>query len=222
MYIYVVECIEYAGRKSTRRSSKTMTNETALQKKFRWTIKHKDTMKGIVFTEFLEMVEGKFGYEVVDEIITATNLSTDGVYTSVGTYPHSEIVGLLMNLSDKVKVDPALLLKEFGKYLFDTFLRNYPQFFTSVDNVFDFLHSIDAHIHVEVLKLYPDATLPKFETKEDGDGNMTMVYSSERKMSALAEGLMEKSIAYYGESYTIAVENITEDGKQVKFTISKA
>ena len=179
-------------------------------------------MKGIVFTEFLEMVEGKFGYEVVDEIITTSNLSTDGVYTSVGTYPHSEIVGLLMNLSDKVKIDPALLLKEFGKYLFDTFLKSYPQFFTSVDNVFDFLHSIDAHIHVEVLKLYPDATLPKFETKEDGHGNMTMVYSSERKMSALAEGLMEKSIAYYGENYAISVENITEDGKQVKFTISKA
>jgi len=78
-------------------------------------------MKGIVFTEFLDMVEKKFGYEVVDQIIGDSNLNSKGVYTSVGTYPHSEVVQLLMNLSDKVKIDPRILRKEFGKYLFDTF-----------------------------------------------------------------------------------------------------
>ncbi len=31
-------------------------------------------MKGIVFTEFLELVEHKFGLEVVDEIIEKSNL----------------------------------------------------------------------------------------------------------------------------------------------------
>ena len=40
-------------------------------------------MKGIVFTEFLEMVEEKFGYEMVDEIIaegeiTAVMIHADG------------------------------------------------------------------------------------------------------------------------------------------------
>jgi len=137
-------------------------------------------MKGIVFTEFLEMVEAKFGYEVVDHIIEESKLESNGIYTSIGTYPHSEIVQLLMNLSDKVDLDPGLLLREFGKYLFDTFLASYPQFFTAVDNAFDFLHSIDKHIHVEVLKLYPDATLPKFISEEKDDGTMIMTYKSER------------------------------------------
>jgi len=178
-------------------------------------------MKGIVFTEFLDMVEAKFGYDVVDQIIIESKLSTDGIYTSVGTYPHSEIVTLLMNLSKKVEIDPGLLLKEFGKYLFDTFLANYPQFFTSVDNAFDFLHSIDNHIHVEVLKLYPDATLPKFNSEEDDHGNMIMTYKSERKMAALADGLIEKSIAYYKQEYTVDMDYIKEDGSEVKFTIRK-
>jgi len=179
-------------------------------------------MKGIVFTEFLDMVEDKFGYEIVDQIITESELSSNGIYTSVGTYPHSEIVSLLMNLSNKVKVDPGVLLKEFGKYLFDAFLSSYPQFFNSVDNVFDFLHSIDNHIHVEVLKLYPDATLPKFQSEEDEEGNMIMTYKSERKMAALADGLIEKSIAHYGKEYTVEVENIKEDGSEVKFTLRTA
>ena len=178
-------------------------------------------MKGIVFTEFLDMVEKKFGYDIVDQIIEDSNLQSNGIYTAVGTYPHSEVVSLLMNLSDKVKLDPGLLLKEFGIYLFDTFLASYPQFFSAVDNSFAFLHSIDNHIHVEVLKLYPDATLPKFLSHETEDGSMIMTYMSERKMAALAEGLIEKSIAHYGENCSIDTENLKEDGSEVRFTIKK-
>ncbi len=178
-------------------------------------------MKGIVFTEFLDMVEQKFGYEVVDQIIEESKLDSNGIYTAVGTYPHSEVVTLLMNLSDKVNIDPGALLKEFGKYLFDTFLASYPQFFAAVDNAFSFLHSIDNHIHVEVLKLYPDATLPKFISHETEDGAMIMTYMSERKMAALAEGLIEKSLAYYKEECTIQTENLKEDGSEVRFTIKR-
>lgn len=178
-------------------------------------------MKGIVFTEFLDMVEQKFGYEIVDQIITESKLKSNGIYTAVGTYPHSEVVTLLMNLSNKVAIEPTTLLKEFGKYLFDTFLSSYPQFFSAVDNAFAFLHSIDKHIHVEVLKLYPDATLPKFLSKETEDGTLVMTYKSERKMAALAEGLIEKAILHYHEQCQITTENIKEDGSEVQFTIKR-
>ena len=179
-------------------------------------------MKGIVFTEFLEMVEQKFGYETVDHIIEASDLATKGIYTAVGTYPHSEIVQLLLNLSETVNIDPAKLLHEFGKYLFDTFLKSYPQFFSAVDNVYDFLHSIDNHIHVEVLKLYPDATLPKFETREEANGALVMIYQSERKMAALAEGLISKAIIYYGEPCTIESTPLDDSGSHVQFTIKRS
>ena len=51
-------------------------------------------MKGIVFTEFLDLVEAKFGYEVVDHIIQESKLPNEGAYTGVGTYPHGEMVAL--------------------------------------------------------------------------------------------------------------------------------
>ena len=176
-------------------------------------------MKGIVFTEFLDMVEKKFGYEIVDQIINDADLPSNGIYTSIGTYSHNEIIQLLLNLSQTVKIEPAVLLKEFGKYLFDTFLISYPSFFNTVDNAFSFLESIDRHIHVEVLKLYPDATLPKFRTQKTEDDSLIMTYVSERKMSALAEGLIEKSIAHYNENCSVTIDNIEDDGSVVQFTI---
>jgi len=178
-------------------------------------------MKGIVFTEFLDMVEANYGYEMVNHIIEESKLESNGVYTSVGTYHHSEIVQLLSNLSLKSEVDAMVLLKAFGEYLFDTFLKTYPQFFMAEENAFGFLKSIDSHIHVEVQKLYPDATLPKFETIENEDGTLIMIYKSERKMAALAEGLMEKSFAYYKQPHSVEKELIKEDGSEVKFTIKR-
>jgi len=178
-------------------------------------------MKGIVFTEFFDMVETRFGYSMVDDLIESSTLSSNGIYTAVGTYHHSEIVALLTNLSEKSKIAPEVLLKSFGEYLFDTFLKQYPQFFSAHKDSFSFLDSIDSHIHVEVLKLYPEATLPKFITQVHEDGSMSMVYQSERKMAALAEGLIYKSMAHYKDKCEIETTKIKEDGSEVKFTIRR-
>ncbi|MBV6426163.1 MAG: hypothetical protein KIPDCIKN_00673 [Haliscomenobacter sp.] len=176
-------------------------------------------MKGIVFTEFLEMVEQKFGLALADQIIQESHLPSGGVYTSIGTYDHAEIVELLTHLSQNTGTDASVLLKEFGRYLFDTFLDKFPGFFTSCADGFEFLESIENHIHVEVLKLYPDADLPRFDTERDGN-SLKMVYQSSRKMSDLAWGLMERTMDYYGHTASIQKESMGENGEKVLFTIS--
>jgi len=60
-------------------------------------------MKGMVFTEFLEMVEDQFGFTMADKIISEAELASGGVYTSVGTYHHQEMVALVVNLSKALK-----------------------------------------------------------------------------------------------------------------------
>jgi len=46
-------------------------------------------MKGIIFTEFLEMVEDRFSPEIADRIIEAADLPSGGAYTAIGTYDAS-------------------------------------------------------------------------------------------------------------------------------------
>ncbi|MEK0435552.1 MAG: hypothetical protein RL369_1601, partial [Pseudomonadota bacterium] len=66
-------------------------------------------MKGIVFREFIDMVESQFSLETADAIIQASSLSTHGAYTTVGTYPHQEMVDLVANLSERTGIAvPAL------------------------------------------------------------------------------------------------------------------
>ena len=75
-------------------------------------------MKGIVFTEFLELVEDKFGLEMLDAIIGASNLESVGVYTGIGTYNFSEMLALLTNLSERTTISIDDLLLAYGEHFF--------------------------------------------------------------------------------------------------------
>ena len=89
-------------------------------------------MKGVVFTEFLELVEEKFGYEMVDQIIEETSPASKGSYTAVGTYPFSELAAMLASLSKKSGISANDLLVVFGKHLFSVFFKSYGHFFQNI------------------------------------------------------------------------------------------
>jgi len=178
-------------------------------------------MKGIVFTEFLEMVEEAHGYELVDQLLTENELPSGGVYTSIGTYQHTEMVTLVVDLSKRTKAPVPDLLNAFGQYLFGTFEKGYPAFFQAAPDAFAFLESIENHIHVEVKKLYPDAQLPRFKTARLNEHTLEMIYYSDRSMADFALGLIEKTVEHYGETVIITKEDLTENGSEVKFVLTK-
>ena len=179
-------------------------------------------MKGVVFTHFTEMVEDTFGFDVMDQLLNETDLPSGGSYTAVGTYDHSEIVQLVLKLAEVTNTEVGFLLNAFGKYLFVQFAKSYAQFFEGCPNAFEFLESIENYIHVEVLKLYPDAELPRFETTILNEGKtLKMVYHSDRSMADLAMGLIESALAHYNEAAEIKRNDLEANGKKVEFLITK-
>lgn len=178
-------------------------------------------MKGIIFKELLEMVEDKFGFEIANKILDDPIIKNNGEYSNVGTYPFEELLTIVINLNKATEIPVNELLVTYGKHLSDVFLRNYKVFFDQHDSLFSFLSSIESAIHVEVLKLYNDASLPKFNYSNVQSRQMIMIYKSERALHDLAEGLIIGCSEIYNESIVINKEMIKEDGTEVKFTIEK-
>lgn len=168
-------------------------------------------MKGIIFTEFLGLVEQKWDADMVDDIIDACDLPSGGAYTAVGTYDHQEIVALVVELSKRSGVEVADLLHVYGKHLFSKLAQNYPQFVDKTDSILDFLEGVESYIHVEVRKLYPDAELPNFETKRHEPKVLEMIYRSSRHLDDVCHGLIEGSMEYFKSEGTVEREPI-EDG----------
>jgi len=175
-------------------------------------------MKGMVFTEFLEMVESKFSADMVDDIIDDANLPNGGAYTAVGTYDHAELVAMVVALSKRTDIAVPALVQVFGEHLFGRFHALYPSFFQGVTSALDFLEGIESVIHTEVRKLYPDAQLPQFECTRSDDG-LQMLYSSPRHFGDLAEGLIKGAVAHFGD--VLQVTRIDQASGDIVFDMRK-
>lgn len=178
-------------------------------------------MKGIVFTEFLELVEDKFGLEMVDEIITKSDLESNGIYTSVGTYSFSEMLQLLQHLSANTGIDIDTLLLVYAEHFFSVIENSYPGLLATYKDPIEMISSIENHIHVEVRKIYPDAELPVFIVEGKTENSLTMIYKSSRAMHHFGLGLMNKTFEHFNTKATITLEKIKEDGTEVRFVINK-
>jgi hypothetical protein len=170
-------------------------------------------MKGMIFTEFLRLVEEKWDADMVDDIIDACDLPSGGAYTAVGTYDHQEIVALVVELSKRSGVEVPDLLRVYGQHLFSKLALGYPQFVGKTDSVLDFLEGVENYIHVEVRKLYPDAELPSFETKRLEPQVLEMIYRSSRHLDDVCHGLIEGCITHFKKEGTVEREPI-DDGSR--------
>lgn len=179
-------------------------------------------MKGIVFTEFLEMIETKFGDEMADKIIVDAVLPSGGAYTAIGTYDHRELIALVDQLSKHSQRPVPELVETFGYHLFGQFFAAYPEFFTGIDSALDFLANVDKYIHDEVLKLYPDAELPSFEYDRSMPDTLVMIYRSSRPFANLALGLVQGCIDHFAEKIALTIEDIASGtDTAMKFTLVK-
>jgi hypothetical protein len=178
-------------------------------------------MKGVVFTEFLEMVESKMGQDMADDLLDSCDLPSGGSYTALGTYDHAEIVQLVVRLSQLAHTPVPDLLKIFGSHLLGRFVVLYPAFFQQAPTLFDLLGKVENYIHVEVRKLYPDAELPSFEIHQPTAESLVMTYSSTRPFADLAEGLIQGCIAHYGKDVQVVREDLAGiPGTHARFTMT--
>ena len=72
-----------------------------------------------------------------------------------------------------------------------------------IHDTFTLLSRIEDTIHVNVKKLYPDASLPTITVEDNGDGSMEVYYSSKSGFCHVCHGLIEGCIEHFEENIAI-------------------
>ena len=170
----------------------------------------KQRMKGIVFNLLEELVGRDFGEDAWDDLLDAAGL--DGAYTSLGSYPDSELFALVGAASDATGRTPEDLIRWFGREAMPAFADAHADFFAGHASTRPFLLTINDLIHPEVRKLYPGAGVPDFEYDTSSDEVLVMNYRSARRLCAFAEGLIEGAAKHYGENVAIAQPRCMHQG----------
>lgn len=179
-------------------------------------------MKGLIFTEFCDMVEDKYGVTLLQEVIDESQVESEGAYTAVGTYDYKEFHKLVNVLSARSDDNAPQIMYDFGCHAFKVFTKHYKAFFDKASGLFEFLELIENYIHPEVRKLYPDAELPHFNSNRINDLTLELVYTSKRHMSAFAHGLIACSAEYFGGDAQIDVAPDLKNKDIVRFMIQKS
>ena len=176
-------------------------------------------MKGIIFSEFLDLVENIFGLEVCQDMLDEN--SDKGIYTSAGTYNHEDLVKLIVSLSKLTNISVEDLQKVYGKSVFINLLASMPELKITSNSAFEFITQVEEYIHFEVKKLYSDAKPPKFELISNTEYEMVLDYISARCFSHVCFGLIEGCAEHFKENIKIEMKPIEADGSHVRFTLKK-
>ncbi len=178
-------------------------------------------MRGLIFTEFLELVETGYGMEVADQVITRGCPFHTGGFTSVGAYDHRDLVSMVGELSKVADTPASDLVYKFGKHMFGKFLEDHPEAFERVSSTFELLLRVEDVIHVEVRKLNPEAELPSFKFPATDEGTLDVVYQSSRPFADLAHGLIAASIEHFREPLQIVRTDLEgAPNTHAKFSLS--
>lgn len=178
-------------------------------------------MKGVIFTEFIELVEEKFSDDVLEQIVEAADLPSGGSYTSLGTYAHEEVIALVTQLSAITGADAGDLQLAFGEFLFGRFAVLHGNFMEGVPGALDFLEKVQDYIHIEVEKLYPEATPPRLDCQRVDEKNMVLHYSSHRPFAMVAHGLIKGCSDHFNSNLDIKREDLpgVGTGTEARFVL---
>lgn len=168
------------------------------------------------------MVEEFHSDELLDRIIVKADLPSGGAYNTAGTYPHEELVRVLLVLSEETGTPVPELLDAFGRYLVPVFKSKFPRLFEKHRDPLDFLAEVDGFVHVEVRKLYPEAELPRFICQRPGPNELHMDYLSSRHLEDLANGLIRGTLDLFGDggSITRSPVRMADGADAVRFTVT--
>jgi len=170
-------------------------------------------VKGVVFNVVEDVVEETLPGNSWDDAVEAAGVR--GAYTSLGSYPDADLVGIVGALSDSTGLPTDDVLRHAGRHGFAHLAGRHPELLEGISDLSSLLAQLDDVIHPEVLKLYPDAQTPRFRVERREDGTLVLTYESERGLCALAEGLVAGAADHFGVDARIEQPRCAHRGDDV-------
>lgn len=170
-------------------------------------------MKGIVFNyleEFVDLNLGEFYWMQMLDKIGLNN--KERIYISPETYDDKDLFSIVKHVCESNNLNEEEIIISFGEHLASGFSRDYNAFFESCKNSIEFLMTVHDVIHVEVKKIYENATPPDFEYELIDKYTLKMRYKSKRMLIPLIKGMLKGVGDFYNETIKVVdIKRLTNE-----------
>ena len=159
-------------------------------------------MQGLIFKELKEYVRKKLGMESWDEVRKDAGVNTT-LYNSAQVYPDTELIALFTKSAERLGLPVQSMLEEFGKYFTQVFFRTRLHF---IDPQWDYLTLVEHG--PEILKQMekrhtPNSPPASLRVTRDSPEQVTMTYSSPRRLCSFVRGMLKGVAKQYHVEITI-------------------
>lgn len=179
-------------------------------------------LKGIIFLKLEEFVDATFGEFAWDEILLESQPASEGAYTANTLYEDTEFFLLFETICKRHNLDPKAAQFSFGQWVFSKLLAISPSDIHATKDTFGFLRAVNDVIHIEVMKIHPDALLPEFEFLSENENTLVMQYISPRGLCYFCSGLIDSLAKHLNEKIKIDLSINQNDGEpQYIFELTK-
>ena len=177
-------------------------------------------MKGFFFTKFLELVEEKYGLEMVRKIIKEATLKSQGIFEPLANYSNFEMAQLLSCLSKNTGTSINNLLLTYEKYFFTDIEKKYQTLIDSSEAPDEMISTVEDNIQTMVQEIYPDVELPILKINKKTN-KKSIIKPKFRESPHFRLDLRNKTFEYFNLKNSLVRQKVKKDSTEFKFTIHK-
>src|ERR1051325_2862733 len=159
-------------------------------------------MHGTIFAELLKYVVSKLGDGGWISLKRHAGIDREK-YDILETYPDAEVSELVAAASRVTGLPAETLLEDFGAFIAPDLLDMYWAAVQPEWRTLDLLEHTENAIHEVVRMSQKGATPPYLNARRTAPDEVTIIYTSSRKLCAVAKGIVRGVAVHYGEAVAI-------------------
>jgi predicted hydrocarbon binding protein len=168
-------------------------------------------MHGAIFVELQKYVSTKLGEEAWPTLLSEAGLAGKA-YEALEVYPDEDALALVTTASKITGTPAGDILTDFGEFIVPDLLEMFWSLVDPAWKTLDFLAATEETIHKVVRLKSPGATPPKLRATRNGANEVVIEYDSDRKMCALAKGLIRGVAKHYEETVAVSESQCMGEG----------
>lgn len=159
-------------------------------------------MHGIILTELKKFVVTRHGTDVWSKLLQESGLGLK-TYLATSVYPDKDVLEIVNTAATMTGIPPKLLLEDFGEFIVPGLVKIFGPLIRPEWKTIDLIENTEGVIHKAVRLNNPGARPPELRCYKSGPGAVVITYSSERKICAVAKGIVRGVANHYGERIII-------------------
>ena len=160
-------------------------------------------MHGLIFFYIRKFADTVSSDTASWSVLRSTVATSHEKYLPSGTYPDSEAIHLLESLAASANEPLPSVIEKFGMFLAPQLLKVASQYIDPDWSALDLIEHTESIMHSMIRSTNPGAEPPVLDTVRESPSELTIIYSSQRKLCILAKGLIRGIGKHYGQELTI-------------------